>query len=151
MGRYRLERRGHGPCQSTILVFNIEQQGNQKKLSHDDLYACQHMNCVPPAPSHSQKMVGSFPFHTEIWSYKSKLFNKSLYMNFQQTCNHWHTKPVHSMFCIIYHTLLLFQNMNFTVIHCIIISSVIKNCCSAGESTLHHRRMARLLIHFVQL
>jgi hypothetical protein len=67
--RYRLERKGHGPCQSTILLFNCEQQGNQNKLGHDDLYAGQHLNCVPQdckpsgitAPSQS-KDGGFFPF-----------------------------------------------------------------------------------------
>lgn len=155
--RYRLERRGHGPCQSTILAFNCEQR-NQNKLSHDDLYAGWHLNCVPPdckpsgitAPSHSQKMAESFLFHPKILSYKSKLFNKSLYVDFQQTCDHWHSKPGHSMLHFIYYTLLLFQNMNFTI-YCITILSVIPNCCSAGESTLHHRGTTGLLIHFVQL
>jgi hypothetical protein len=59
VGRYRLERRGHGPCPSTILVFNYEQQGNQKKLDHDNLYTGQHLNCVPqdckPILKHDQQ------------------------------------------------------------------------------------------------
>jgi hypothetical protein len=82
------------------------------------------------------KMVGPLIFHPEVFSYKVKLFKKSLHKYFQQTCSHGHTMPGHSLPLLIYYTMLLFKNMNFTIQYCIIILSVITNCCCA-EGGVH--------------
>jgi hypothetical protein len=61
---------GMVPVKAPSWYLTANNKETKKKNCHDDLYTGQHLNCVPPAPSHSQNMVGSFLSHPKFLRYE---------------------------------------------------------------------------------